>query len=281
MDSRAPDQPCRRRFLPEVVRDWGWKVSSSIQSHWITVNGWRIHCRSSRTDHPGAPVVLVHGLVISSLYLIPLAECLSRDRVVHAPDQPGFGRSEGPARALDVHGMARALIQWMNAAGIGECHLVANSLGCQIATVMAVEAPERFLSVTLIGPTVDANAPGFWSQAWRILCDAPHEPMQLWINHAADQVRAGCRRIWAMIFHMLRDRIEERLPRVNQPTLVVHGKHDTSAPEGWVRQVASLLPAGQLRILPGWHCVHYTHPALTAETIREFITSVDRSEIKT
>lgn len=247
----------------------------------MEVNGWRVHCRSSVGDRPGAPVLLVHGLVISSLYLIPLAECLSQHRVVHAPDQPGFGRSEGPAEALDVPEMARALIRWMDAAGIAECHLVANSLGCQIATVMAIEAPERFLTLTLIGPTVDANAPGFWRQAFRILWDAPHEPIQLWVNHAVDQWRAGCRRIWAMIFHMLKDRIEERLPCVTQPTLVVHGKKDASAPGLWVRQVVSMLPCGQLRTLPGWHCVHYTHPALTAETIRDFIASVDRSEVQT
>ncbi len=280
MDPRAPHQPCRRTLLPEFVRDWGWSVPSRLESHWTAIDGWQIHCRRSKEEKPGAPVVLVHGLVISSLYLIPLAECLAQDTTVYVPDQPGFGLSEGPEKALNVPQMAHALLRWMDVAGIGECHLVANSLGCQIATVMAIEAPERIRTLTLIGPTVDANAAGFWSQAWRIIWDAPHEPMQLWMNHALDQWRAGCRRIWAMIFHMLRDRIEERLPRVTQPTLVVHGENDPSAPEPWVRQVTEMLSAGQLRILPGWHCVHYTHPALTAETIRNFITSVTRSELK-
>ena len=277
-----PSKPdtCRRTFLPELVRDWGWKVPSLLESDYLSVNGWRIHCRRTRIKQPGVPIILVHGLVISSLYFVPLAECLSRHSTVYVPDQPGFGLSEGPARALDVPEMARALLDWMDAAKIPECHLIANSLGCQIASVMAIEAPERFRTVTLIGPTVDANAPGFWSQTARIFWDAPHEPPQLWMNHAQDQWRAGCRRIWAMIFHMLRDRIEERLPRVKQPTFVLHGDRDPTVPERWVRQVVELLPHGRLRTLPGWHCVHYTHPELTAEMIREFIASSDKTEVK-
>src|SRR4051812_29858976 len=46
---------------------------------------------------PGRPpVVLVHGLVISSRYMVPLARALAPDFPVYAPDLPGFGESGGP-----------------------------------------------------------------------------------------------------------------------------------------------------------------------------------------
>lgn len=244
------------------------------------MNGWKIHCRRSRESLPGIPVVYVHGLVISSLYFVPLAECMASSATVYVPDQPGFGLSEGPRRALNIPEIARALIDWMNIAEIPECHVVANSLGCQIATAMAVLAPERFRTLTLIGPTVDPRIANLRSQAARIIWDAPHEPMQLWMNHALDQWRAGCRRIWATIFHMLGDRIEERLPYINQPTCVLRGRHDPTASEEWVQHVARLLPRGHARTLPGWHCVHYSHPAQTAEVIREFIATSTRAEVK-
>ena len=225
-------------------------------------------------------MVFVHGLVISSLYFLPLAECMSSSATVYVPDQPGFGLSEGPSRALNVPEMARALIDWMNVAGIPECHIVANSLGCQIATAMAVSAPDRFRTLTLIGPTVVPGAANFWSQTARIFWDAPHEPPQLWMNHALDQWRAGCRRIWAMIFHMLRDRIEERLPYIHQPTFVLRGEHDPTSSEEWVQRVATLLPRGRARTLPGWHCVHYSHPTVTAEAVQEFIATAQAAEVK-
>ncbi|SAK56777.1 Alpha/beta hydrolase family protein [Caballeronia ptereochthonis] len=52
------------------------------------------------------PVVLVHGLVISSRYMEPLALALHDDFDVHAPDLPGFGESALRGRALPVAGWA-------------------------------------------------------------------------------------------------------------------------------------------------------------------------------
>jgi 2-hydroxy-6-oxonona-2,4-dienedioate hydrolase len=40
----------------------------------------------------------VHGLVVSSRYMVPLAEVLACWFDVYAPDLPGFGRSEKPSR---------------------------------------------------------------------------------------------------------------------------------------------------------------------------------------
>jgi pimeloyl-ACP methyl ester carboxylesterase len=250
-----------------------------MRSRWHYVDGCKVHERY--IDHPQTetPIVFVHGLVISSLYFIPLAECLASDFDVRLPDQPGFGRSEGPLPAPNVVEMASWLVRWLDEAGIDRCHLVANSLGCQIATAMALEAPHRVASATLIGPTVQPEARALWRQAVRIIWDAPHEPLQLWVNHACDQVRAGFRRVWQMIFNMLGDQIEERLPDVRQPVLIMRGQHDPSAPADWTQRVAELIPDSRLVTLPGWHCVHYSHPAETATVIRDFIQSVQRAGV--
>ena len=52
--------------------------------------------RGGLTDEGAPPFVLIHGLVISSLYMIPLGEFLAKEREVYALDLPGFGRSEAP-----------------------------------------------------------------------------------------------------------------------------------------------------------------------------------------
>jgi 2-hydroxy-6-oxonona-2,4-dienedioate hydrolase len=56
-----------------------------------------MHARISERG-VGPPVVLVHGLVVSSRYMVPLAEVLARWFDVYAPDLAGFGRSEKPSR---------------------------------------------------------------------------------------------------------------------------------------------------------------------------------------
>jgi 2-hydroxy-6-oxonona-2,4-dienedioate hydrolase len=74
-------------------------------------------------------VVLVHGLVVSSRYMVPTAERLTSHCRVFAPDLPGFGRNEKPPRALDVAGLSDALSAWMGELGLERAALVGNSFG--------------------------------------------------------------------------------------------------------------------------------------------------------
>src|ERR671910_2246631 len=53
------------------------------------------------------PVVLVHGLVVSSRYMVPTLKRLAAYHRVYAPELPGFGEGEKPRRVLDVTGSRR------------------------------------------------------------------------------------------------------------------------------------------------------------------------------
>jgi 2-hydroxy-6-oxonona-2,4-dienedioate hydrolase len=57
-----------------------------------------MHARTSEDPAPeeNPMVVLVHGLVVSSRYMVPAAELLAADYRVYAPDLPGFGSGCGP-----------------------------------------------------------------------------------------------------------------------------------------------------------------------------------------
>ena len=54
-------------------------------------------------------MVLVHGLVVSSHYMVPTLKRLAAYHLVYAPDLPGFGESEKPRRILDVTGLSDSL----------------------------------------------------------------------------------------------------------------------------------------------------------------------------
>ena len=71
---------------------------------------------------------------------------------------PGFGRSESPGRILSIPELSDILVDWLAVLGVSRCHLVANSMGCQIAAHVAVKAPEKVKSLVLIGPTIDPHA---------------------------------------------------------------------------------------------------------------------------
>ena len=220
----------------------------------------------------GPPVVLVHGLVVSSRYMVPLLEELAPFHAVYAPDLPGFGRSEGPAHALDVAGLADALAAWMRSVGLRRAALVGNSVGCQVIAWLALRHPGLVEKVVLQGPTMDPDARSAPRQMWRLLLDTTREPPSLTAIEGLDLLRAGAGRSWRTFQHALGDSVEERLPKVRVPALVVHGSRDRISPRGWVEEVARLLPNGRLVVLSGAaHAANYSAAAEFAREVRAFL----------
>lgn len=237
------------------------------------VAGVRMHARVSGERASGRPpVVLVHGLVVSGRYMVPLMDELARSHPVYAPDLPGFGRSEGPARAPDVAGLADALAAWMRAVGLRRAVLVGNSMGCQVITWLVLRHPGLVEKVVLQGPVMDPRARSMPRQVGRFLFDTLREPPALIAIEGLDLLRAGAGRSLRTFRHALEDPIEERLPRVRVPALVVHGSRDRISPRRWAEEVARLLPDGRLVDLPGApHAANYSAPKAFAGAVRSFL----------
>jgi Alpha/beta hydrolase family len=75
-----------------------------LRSVWYNVDGLRMHARVSEGPaQPGPnPVILLHGLGVSSTYFLPAAERLASRFAVFAPDLPGHGRSDRMSMHPDV-----------------------------------------------------------------------------------------------------------------------------------------------------------------------------------
>jgi pimeloyl-ACP methyl ester carboxylesterase len=234
----------------------------------------RIHVRVAAGPPHAAdlPVVLVHGWGVGGRYLVPTAVRLAAGRPVYVPDLPGHGASSTPPAPLDVPALADVLVAWMDAAGLAAAVLLGNSLGCQIATAAAVRHPERVRALVLVGPTVDPAARSMARQALRFAACVPFERPALALLVAADYARMGVPRLRRELRHVLADRIEERLPRVAAPTLVVRGAHDALVPARWAREVARLLPDARLTTVRGaGHAVNHGAPHALAEAVRGFL----------
>lgn len=251
------------------------RTMKRLESRWISVNGVQIHSRSSAVASiRHLPFVLIHGLVISSLYMIPLAELLAEQDEVHAVDLPGFGRSHAPAEVLSIAQLADWVISWLSKSGIHQCHFVANSMGCEVVAHVAVKAPERIATMTLIGPTLDPQAFTVTTQTLRLLKDAMHEPARLWLNWIFDFCRAGIRRSFGTAREMFHDHIERQLPLITARTLVMRGSIDPTVPTSSAQMMTRLLPRGKLIEIQGEpHCVHYTAPLTVCRAIRDHVDS--------
>ncbi|HYF39880.1 MAG TPA: alpha/beta hydrolase, partial [Gemmatimonadales bacterium] len=152
-------------------------MTAELAGQWTLVSGLSIFARvnAKPPSAPSTPIVLVHGQVISSLYMVPTAKLLAPVFRVFAPDLPGFGLSDKPASVLSVPQLADALGMWMEVNALDRAVLVGNSLGCQIAVDLAVRRPDLAGCLVLSGPTIDPHARSALIQIARWLADWPGE----------------------------------------------------------------------------------------------------------
>lgn len=241
------------------------------------VRGLPMHARFAGTrddGHSGGagrPIVLVHGLVVSSSHLEPALSRLARDHPSYAPDLPGYGLSAKPAEHFGLERQADHLGAWMDLLGVRPAALVGCSLGSQIVSHLALLRPELVNCAVLVSPTMDPAARGQLASLWRWAKELPHELTMLPLM-LRDYARAGIPRA-LKTFEMARaDRPEERLPGMAMPTLVVRGERDPIVPQLWAEQVARLLPNGRLRVVDGQaHAFNFTAPAEFARIVHEFV----------
>ncbi|HEX2032618.1 MAG TPA: alpha/beta hydrolase [Chloroflexota bacterium] len=249
-----------------------------VESHWLTVAGRAVHARVwPYPPQAGAPaVVCVHGLLVSSRYMVPTATRLARCHQVYVPDLPGFGRSAKPKRVLGMAELADALASWMEAGGIGRATLVGNSMGCQVMAQLAVRHPQRMERAVMVGPTIDPQGHTAAEQVRRLLTDMFLEPPASYPLLLRDLLDGGVRRTLLTFRAALRDRIEEHLPRVRVPTLVVRGARDPLVPQRWAEEATRLLPQGRLVVVPGVaHAVNFSAPDVLSALVRRFIRAPD------
>ncbi len=242
---------------------------------WRTrVAGVTMQARVSLDPVPGnrLPVILVHGLGMSSRYMIPLAKHLAPHVRVYAPDLPGFGLSGKPDHVLTVRELADALAAWMRAVGVERAAFVGNSLGCEVLVELALAHPGCVERLVLQGPTPDPEARGIVRQIAGFFAIAPFERCSLAWVALTDYARGGLRRYVVTLRSMIGNQIGEKLRRITQPTLVVWGTRDYIVPYAFVTRIAGLLPRGSLAVIPGAaHGINYSHPRAFAAVLLPFL----------
>lgn len=244
----------------------------NFESFRARVGPWSVHARRTSGEGSGRPVVLVHGVVVGGRYMMPAARTLADHRPVYIPDLPGFGRSEGPKKPLDVHELARSLSEWMTAAGLERADVIGHSFGCQTVSGLAARWPERVGRLALLSPIGDPANRSLAAHIWRWMRDCPGEPLSVWGSYAGGFLRFGPRRTLGTLNHSLRDEMEERLARIQAPALVVRGELDPIVDHSWAERVASLLPKGRLAVMRGApHNVNYKTPRQLAGVLLPFL----------
>jgi 2-hydroxy-6-oxonona-2,4-dienedioate hydrolase len=247
-----------------------------LGEHRASAAGFDIRLRTAAPLRGGGrpPALLVHGLGVSSGYMVPLARQLSCTRQVLLPDLPGHGRSSRPPRqqALDEREQALVLAELIETqAGSRPVLLVANSWGCQVAVELCVRRPDLVVAAVLLGPTVDVHHHSLPAQASRLLSLGLLEPPALVARQVVEYLQTGAIRAIREFRHGQQHDMLGTARRVMHPVLVARGEQDPVATDRWTRDLVSALPHGRSATFQGAaHVLNWWPAPLVAAAIDAF-----------
>ena len=234
----------------------------------------RMRSRSVGRPRDGAAeVVLVQGIGVAD-YLLPGLAALGEWTRAHLLELPGYSGSGDPPHPLDVGGFGDAVVAWLEAAGLERVVLAGHSGGTQVAARAAVRRPPGVRGLVLASPTVDPRfrTLGGVLRAWHR--DNRREPIDLADVHRPERKRAGIPRVLLALRAHLADRLEDVVPDVQVPVLVLYGDQDLLCTEEWARSLCDRAPDGRFCTVPGAHSFPWTAPRAWSEPVRRLAEEV-------
>jgi pimeloyl-ACP methyl ester carboxylesterase len=244
----------------------------------------------------GAVVVLAHAGISDSRMWDAQVDVLASTYRVLRYDLRGFGRSGAPPGA---YAHWRDLLALLDARGIDQAHLVGVSIAAAAVASLAIQAPPRVLSLTLVaagfaaegGPSPAVQQ--YWADEEAALArgdmDAAIElNMAFWVygpRRAAHEVEPEFRQRARdlLAFNLARGEIDgeqvpldpplgERLTELTMPTLVVYGDQDVDHVLESGERLYQKLPDVRRSILAGTaHLPSLEQPAAFNAILLEFL----------
>src|SRR3954454_21319057 len=117
-------------------------------------DAWQVELHSHRVIYriagAGPPVVLIHGMVNSSLHWEDVALRLADDYTVIAPDLIGHGDSATPRGDYSLGAHAAVIRDLLAVVGIDRATVVGHSLGGGVAMQFFYQFPQRVERMVLV-----------------------------------------------------------------------------------------------------------------------------------
>jgi pimeloyl-ACP methyl ester carboxylesterase len=242
---------------------------------------------------PDAPaLVLIHGLGASGRALDRVAPLLAARFRVIVPDLPGFGDTDGEHTTIE--GMARAVLEALDADGVDDFAAAGHSMGGVVATALTELAPDRVTRLVLVNapPSYESRTaargrgerilalPVVGPLVWRSLSDdklratmqsafAPgHEAPDVFVEDLKRTTHAAFTGASGEIDAYLKRRpLPERVAALTQQALVVFGERDGRVDPASLDLYGPVSNATVVTIPEAGHTPVWEAPDRTAELI--------------
>lgn len=241
----------------------------------------------------GPPVVLIMGLSFTlEMWFRVLPALVASYRVILF-DNRGMGRSSVPRGPYSIRQMARDTAAVMDAADVQNAHILGASMGGMVAQELALSFPHRVRSLLLAcithggflsrWPVLSRLPRGIpWSKSERIDRERSAIPLLYAdttpIERIEEDLHLRCSCQWTgqgflnQLAAILVWTSYRRLPRIQAPTIVLHGNQDRLVPPVNGRVVAKRIPGAQFRTIENaGHVLTTDQPEICTELLLEFL----------
>jgi pimeloyl-ACP methyl ester carboxylesterase len=224
------------------------KENMTIQRYYIDSKFGHLHIRRAGPDYVEdikyPPLVCFHQSPQSGRVFTEVLEGLGNDRIVYAPDTPGFGESDPPQEYPEISDFADAMESLIETENLTEFDILGYHTGALVGTELTVRHPERVRRLVLIGLPVlkQEEIDAFFAQPWPVPMEedgshiaaewersvkwaGPGMTLPLIQRGFVDKLKAGDRAFWGGRAAM-RYPFAEKLPHINHPILAIGPKDD-------------------------------------------------------
>ena len=253
----------------------------------LELDGGRVHLLRGGT---GEPVLFLHAAGGAGTWLPFHGLLASAGFEVIAPDHPGFGKSDEFPEAETVGDLVFHYLDVLDALGLDRPHVVGGSFGGWIAAELAVYAPHRIGSLTLLSaaglrlpehPATDLFLlpPARLSE---VLFHNPPPPAPAPPPGAApdlDAIIAAYREATSLArfswVPFLNDpKLERRLRRITAPALVVAPSDDRVIPVEHAQRYAERIAGAEYSEVPDCgHAMYFEKPEQFASAVTSFLSA--------
>lgn len=124
---------------------------AEVSRHFVDLGDMQMHFRRAGMQGENTPLVLFHQSPSSSMVFVEYMAEMGADRLVYAPDTPGFGNSDLPAEAPLIEDYATAMLAFLDANNLAQVDLLGYHTGAAIAIELAGRYPKRVRKLIIVG----------------------------------------------------------------------------------------------------------------------------------
>jgi len=264
---------------------------SSVPVSRLYVDGrhGQVHLRIAgpAQDSGAPPLVCFHMSPNSGRIYQTFLGHMGADRLAIAPDTPGFGESDPPAKRPAIEDYAAAMIEVLDALEIPQADLMGYHTGSETSVALALAAPDRVRKLVLTSaPIFSEEELGWFRDHYSkpvLSADGSHvaEKWRAYLKwagpgwtheHVAEQFADAIRRpdiSWWGHAAAFDYPMAEKIAQVTQPILVLNPNDDLVEHS---RRADGLMQNGLIHELPDWgHGFLDIHTAEACALIRAFL----------